>query len=82
MEGAPVRNENSHTTVPDNIAWLHYYTPSEDWLITRRFFDIRDRKVFCKPMFYAATTGGRLHSNVAYDYVMLNMPKINRLSLL
>lgn len=62
MEGAPVRNENSHTTVPDNIAWLHYYTPSEDWLITRRFFDIRDRKVFCKPMFYAATTGRRLHS--------------------
>ena len=71
-EGLPYANENSPTTAPDNIAWLHYFTPSEDWLITRRFFDIRDGKLIGKPMFYAAKTGGHKYVNVTYGHFMLD----------
>lgn len=71
-EGLPYANENSPTTAPDNIAWLHYYTPTEDWLVTRRFFDVRDCKVFCKPMFYAARVGGDRTTGVAYGHIMLD----------
>ncbi len=68
----PYANENSPTTAPDNIAWLHYYTSTEDWLITRRFFDIRDGKVLHKPMFYAAKTDGYKYTGVTYGHYMLN----------
>ena len=71
-KGLPYANENSPTTAPDNIAWLHYYTPTEDWLVTRRFFDVRDCKVFCKPMFYAAHTGGLRYTDVTYGHFMLD----------
>ena len=71
-KGLPYANENSPTTAPDNIAWLHYYTPTEDWLVTRRFFDVRDCKVFCKPMFYAARVGGDRTTGVAYGHIMLD----------
>jgi len=70
-EWLPYANENSPTTAPDNIAWLHYYTQSEDWFITRRFFDIRDGKVIGKPMFYAAKTGGHKYADVTYGHYML-----------
>ena len=70
-KGLPYANENSPTTAPDNIAWLHYYTPSEDWFITRRFFDIRDGEILCKPMFYAAMIGGHKYADVAYGHFML-----------
>ena len=71
-EGLPYANENSPTTAPDNIAWLHYYTPTEDWLVTRRFFDVRDCKVFCKLMFYAARIGGHRYTGVTYGHFMLD----------
>ena len=71
-KGLPYANENSPTTAPDNIAWLHYYTPTEDWLVTRRFFDVRDCKVFCKTMFYAARVGGDRTTGVAYGHIMLD----------
>ena len=71
-KGLPYANENSPTTAPDNIAWLHYYTPTEDWLVTRRFFDVRDCKVFCKPMFYAARVGGLRLTGVTYGHFMLD----------
>jgi hypothetical protein len=71
-KGLPYANENSPTTAPDNIAWLHYYTSTEDWLVTRRFFDIRDGKVHGKPMFYAAKTGGHKYVNVTYGHFMLD----------
>lgn len=71
-KGLPYANENSQTTSPDNIAWLHYYTPTEDWLVTRRFFDIRDGKVSRKPMFYAAKTDGHKYTDVTYGHYMLN----------
>ena len=71
-EGLPYANENSPTTAPDNIAWLHYYTPTEDWLVTRRFFDIRDGKVHGKPMFYAARVEKIHITNISYGHCMLN----------
>ncbi len=71
-KGLPYSNENSPTTAPDNIVWLHYYTPTEDWLVTRRFFDIRDGKVSCKPMFYAAKTDWHKYKEVTYGHYMLN----------
>jgi hypothetical protein len=71
-KGLPYANENSPTTAPDNIAWLHYYTPTEDWLVTRRFFDVRDCKVFCKPMFYAARVGRLRITDVTYGHIMLD----------
>ena len=71
-KGLPYANEKSPTTAPDNIAWLHYYTPTEDWLVTRRFFDIRDGKVSCKPMFYAAKTDWHKYKEVTYGHYMLN----------
>jgi len=71
-EGLPYANENSPTTAPDNIAWLHYYTPTEDWLVTRRFFDVRDCKVSGKTMFYAAKTDGHKYTEVTYGHYMLN----------
>ena len=77
----PYANENSPTTAPDNIAWLHYYTPTEDWLVTRRFFDIRDGKVPHKPMFYAAKTGGHKYTDVTYGHYMLNDIKVRNARL-
>jgi len=72
-EGLPYANENSPTTAPDNIAWLHYYTPTEDWLVTRRFFEIRDGMVSHKPMFYAAKTyGHKYYTDVTYGHYMLD----------
>ena len=71
-KGLPYANENSPTTAPDNIAWLHYFTPTENWLVTRRFFDVRDCKVFCKTMFYAAHTGGIRCAEVNYGHFMLD----------
>ena len=71
-KGLPYANENSPTTAPDNIAWLHYYTPTGDWLVTRRFFDVRDCNVFGKPMFYAAKTDGHKYTEVTYGHYMLN----------
>ena len=71
-KGLPYANENNPTTAPDNIAWLHYYTPTEDWLVTRRFFDVRDCKVFCMTMFYAAHTGGLRYKEVHYGHFMLD----------
>lgn len=70
-KGLPYANGNNPTTAPDNIAWLHYFTPTEDWLVTRRFFDVRDCKVFCKPMFYAARVGGLRYTGVTYGHFML-----------
>ena len=80
-KGLPYANENSPTTAPDNIAWLHYYTPTEDWLVTRRFFDIRDGKVPHKPMFYAAKTGGHKYTDVTYGHYMLNDIKVRNARL-
>ena len=77
----PYANENSPTTAPDNIAWLHYYTPTEDWLVTRRFFDIRDGKVPHKPMFYAAKTDGHKYTDVTYGHYMLNDIKVRNARL-
>jgi len=70
--GLPYADKDNAATTPDNIAWLHYYTPTEDWLVTRRFFDVRDCKVLCKPMFYAAKTGGLRYAEVAYGHFMLD----------
>jgi len=71
-KGLPYANENSPATAPDNIAWLHYYAPTEDLLVTRRFFDVRDCKVFCKPMFYAARVSGLRLTGVTYGHFMLD----------
>ena len=71
-KGLPYANGNNPSTAQDNIAWLHYYTSTEDWLITRRFFDIRDGKLIGKPMFYAAKTGGHKYVNVTYGHFMLD----------
>jgi len=71
-KGLPYANGNNPSTAQDNIAWLHYYTPTEDWLITRRFFDIRDGMVSCKPMFYAAKTNWHKYTDVTYGHYMLN----------
>ena len=71
-KGLPYANENSPTTAPDNIAWLHYYTPTEDWLVTRRFFDVRDCTVIGPAVFYAAKTGGLRYAEVTYGHFMLD----------
>ena len=71
-KGLPYANGNNPSTAQDNIAWLHYYTSTEDWLITRRFFDIRDGMVSCKPVFYAAKTNGHKYTDVTYGHYMLN----------
>jgi hypothetical protein len=71
-KGLPYANENSPATAPDNIAWLHYYTPTQDWLVTRRFFDVRDCKVFGKTMFYAARVGRDRLTGVTYGHFMLD----------
>jgi len=70
--GLPYANENSPTTAPDNIAWLHYYTPTEDWLVTRRFFDVRDCAVIGPAMFYAAILDALSNEGVTCGHVRLD----------
>ena len=71
-EGLPYANEDDPVTTPDNVAWLHYYTPTEDWFTTRRFFTVRNCQVAGPTTFYAARIAGTRDIEPMYGHTKLD----------
>lgn len=81
-KGLPYADKRNPAAGPTNVAWLHYYTATEDWYATSRFFDVRDGHVTSKPMFYVAYISGPLGGrHLEYHHITLDKLKTKQARL-